>query len=405
MVFFSLAGNLYSQTPPGKGPEMLNPKEIELMKKDINAVKTDSANFEKRIDFARKWLPSLVARGKSADVVRIAPLGTIPRIEQTALSSPERAYKELDDVFRELEKIESAPPTGIGPGAPPATGKIPSSSSRLGTDSKEILAINPVSKARLWAKAFYPADASASRKYPAVIYVVGGLGNGSNPADQNAAESAASEGFVACIFDPDGRGRSEGNEDWNGSIQQEGLRAVIQSVSALAFVDRRNVGIVTFSYGLSLGAGVLGRYPDTLGVKYLIDVEGPSDRHIITMNDSPETLALMKFRPTTDVEWWKDREPVLWLPKMRVNYVRLQNEFDHVQPANGHAIDAINAATNKRYGGRGNCPWTRINGPENEPNRVYSKAAAPKWLPGKGMAAPEVLLSYVKEMARQGGAL
>jgi hypothetical protein len=84
---------------------------------------------------------------------------------------------------------------------------------------------------------------------------------------------------------------------------------------------------------------------------------------------------------------------------MKARYLRVQNERDHTQPQNGHAIDLINAATNRAFGGAGQASWTRVNGPENDPNKTYSQAAPPKYRPGKGLVTPGELLPYLREMA------
>ncbi len=395
VIFLYAPGNLQAQAPPppAKGAPILQPQELEKMKMEVTTAGTDSTNFEKRIDFARIWITLLASGGKAEEIKKRFPPGTLVKIRQSAATSPEGAYRELDGLFRVLAKFEKPG----SPAAPPPP--LPAAERR--TRSMELSLTNPSSHAKLWAKVYWPSGPEASRKYPAVILLNGALGFGSETGSQAVAEAVSAEGFAVGVFDPDGRGKSEGKEDWNGRIQQDGLRAFLAAVADLDFVDRNNEGIVSQSYGIALAAGTLGRYPADPNVKYLIDMEGPSDRFSITRNDSPDFLALFNNHPTTDAGWWKEREPVAWLPKIRARYLRLQSEQDHVQAGNRHAIDLVNAATDKRYGGQGRSPWTRVNGTENGINRVYSVSCPPKWLPGKGSPPLDVLLRYLKEMSGQ----
>jgi hypothetical protein len=376
---------------------------MERMMAEVKAAKTDSSNFEKRANFARGWIMQLVAGGRMGDIQQVAPPGTIPRIRETAAASPERGYKELDDLFRELERLgmprqpASSPPAGSR--FPPAGPSVGTPLAAPGVASQEITVINPSSNARLWAKVYRPDRPGEFAKYPAVLFIPGALGFGSNPIVEQAAMTIAADGFIVAVFDPDGRGKSGGKEDWNGLIQQDGLRSLARSVAGMNNVEKNNIGIVSLSYGIALAAGVLGRYPDDSIVKYLIDVEGPSDRFSITLNDSQVVLSVFDNHRTAETKWWNDREPVRWVSQMNAMYLRIQNERDHTQPENNHAIELVNAATNLKFGGQGRSPWTRVNGPGNQPNKTYSRNNLPGWLPGKGMPTPAVILHYIREMS------
>lgn len=392
LFFLSAAAPLNAQTPdPSRALPAPDVKELDRMKQEVFSSKTETGNFEKRAEFARTWIMVLVTRGKAEEVQRIAPPGTIPGLRQKAAASPTSAYGELDNLFRELDRIEKRVQSPLP--VPKTTG------TKTGVASRDLSVINPASGANLWAKLYYPSQPAVSGKYPAVIYITGALGYGSDPLVGRAAEIIAAGGFAVGIFDPDGRGKSGGKEDWNGPVQQEGLHAFIQAVSGQDIVDRRNMGLVSLSYGIALAAGALGRHPDDSGIQYLIDVEGPSDRFSITLNDSPAALAVFNNHRTTETEWWREREPLRWVARIKAAYLRVQNERDHTQSQNKHAVDLINAATNTAYGGQGQSAWTRVNGAENGANRTYSETDAPQWLPGKGMPTPEVTLQYIKEMA------
>ncbi|NOY82897.1 MAG: hypothetical protein GXP31_18015 [Kiritimatiellaeota bacterium] len=266
---------------------------------------------------------------------------------------------------------------------------------------KELTVVNPTSKATLWATVFYPADAGVDKQYPAVVMVPGGLGFGSRSARSPEPHAIARAGFVVAYFDPDGRGRSEGQEDYNGKIQQDGLHALLKRIASLPQVKKGNIGVVSRSYGLALVAGALGRYPDDPPVKYFIDVEGPSDRFYITAFDSPWALRIFDGHTSKEAEWWAEREAVRSIRNARCAYLRIQYERDHVHKENKqHALYMINAATHTRFGGKGHCPWTRINGPENEPNRTYTMENPPRWLPPvSGRRRAEQTLRWIREMA------
>jgi pimeloyl-ACP methyl ester carboxylesterase len=166
----------------------------------------------------------------------------------------------------------------------------------------------------------YPADAGADKKYPAVVIIPGGLGFGSGAARTQEPFTIARAGFMVGYFDPDGRGRSEGREDWNGKVHQDGLHAVLKHVAGLTFVDKSNIGVVSSSLGLAMAAGALGRYPDDPPVKYFIDIEGPSDRFYITKNDSRRFLDIFAGHTTKEEHWWAEREAVRSIKEVRCAY-------------------------------------------------------------------------------------
>lgn len=199
---------------------------------------------------------------------------------------------------------------------------------------------NPTTNAELHVQVFVPADAT-TKKYPALILVPGGTGD-SGGMLQDAAQIMPA-GFVVVVFDPDGRGKSGGVEDFNGYKHQDGLAAVARFAATLPEVDAKKIGIVTYSYGITMGAGVLARYPD-LPIKFLIDWEGPVDRDDTTVgcrNDGNQRLA---WKPCSDNGFWSEREALTFIAKVRVPYQRIQSEKDHVQPDVSHAINIINAA-------------------------------------------------------------
>ncbi len=264
---------------------------------------------------------------------------------------------------------------------------------------QDVALVNPASKVNLWGRVFYPADAGADKKYPALVFIPGGLGFGSGLARGRLPQVLAGAGFVVGFFDPDGRGKSQGQENYNGQAHQDGLQAFLKHLADLPQVQKDNLGVFSSSLGLAMAAGTLGRYPNDPPVKYFIDDEGPSDRFFITKFDDPR----FRFpRSTKDENWWAQREAVRSIKEVRCAYLRLQRERDHVHGENKqHALDMINAATHTKYGGQGKSPWTRLNGAENEANRAYAKDQPPRWLPNRaGPPSTEETLKWIREMAQ-----
>ncbi|GEM_PF-5600970 len=267
---------------------------------------------------------------------------------------------------------------------------------------------------RLFTRIHQPVDSLyRGRRFPAVIFVPGGLGAGAMTPDL-----LAGQGFVVVNFNAEGRvspnpldKRSEGVEDYNGKIHQDDLKAIVDYVLSLPNVQTENVGIHTSSYGITMGAGCVGRYP-TLPIKYLVDNEGPSDSKVTSFdywNDSTRTVrAYQIFRhystardsSPANIAWWREREAVQWIGNFKGRYLRIQTERDHAQPPwfYGHTIDMINAATRPAYGGRGQAIWTRVNGSENGANRVYDQNNQPVWL-SEQIDERAKALEYVVEMA------
>ncbi|MCI0474641.1 MAG: hypothetical protein L0Y55_00180, partial [Anaerolineales bacterium] len=228
---------------------------------------------------------------------------------------------------------------------------------------------NPTSGARLYTQVVLPKNASG--KLPVLVLVPGGIGWGGNFLDPpNKAQQLADAGFVVVVFDPDGRGKSAGKDDFDGFVQQDGLAAIVRFAATLPSVDASKIGIVTYSYGITMGSGALARYPD-LPVKFLIDWEGPADRNYTTSGCN-FGAGKIHWQPCTDNAFWSEREAVNFIGKLRVPYQRIQSEKDHVQPNNAHAIDLINAAI------KGGVTWTRLN--DYPPNQTYDPKSPPQML-------------------------
>jgi pimeloyl-ACP methyl ester carboxylesterase len=241
---------------------------------------------------------------------------------------------------------------------------------------------NPTSGAQLYVQAFYPQGQSSAN--PALVLVPGGTGL----VDLQKAQRLSAEGFVVIVFDPDGRGRSTGTEDLGGYAQQDGLAAVIQFAATLPGVDPAKIGLVSYSYGVTMATGALVRHPD-LPIRFLIDWEGPADRYDTTTDCQPKTGA--DWPACTDDAAWAQREALTFIAQVRVPYQRIQSAQDHVQPDVTHALAMINAAQ------QGGVPWTRLN--DGAANQTYDLNYPPVMLPEAQDKQIEALVAkYAREL-------
>lgn len=256
------------------------------------------------------------------------------------------------------------------------------------------------------------------QRFPALIAIPGGTGPGAPLADNPGYRNFAASGFVVVVFNPEGRGSgqpgnllSQGTEDCNGFIHQDDLKAVVQYTAARSNVDASNIGVETASFGIAIGAGALGRYPD-LPVKYLVDQEGPHDSRVITFYDVGSERAVCGHSSTVtdssdeNVAFWAEREAVRHISGFRGMYLRMQAETDHAQGAGyfRHTIEMVNAATAPANGGTGSACWTRVNGADidNPINTVYPFSDPnqyPTWVTGRLADHPGLSLNYDREMS------
>ncbi|MBI4731912.1 MAG: hypothetical protein HY781_07280 [Chloroflexi bacterium] len=227
---------------------------------------------------------------------------------------------------------------------------------------------NPTSGARLHTRTFYPADWNGTDLLPALVLMPGGIAS----SDPQKAARLSGEGFIVIIFDADGRGLSEGTEDYNGFITQDGLAAVIIAVAQLPGLDTNSYGLVSYSYGVTAATGALSRHPD-LPIDFYIDWEGPVDRFYTTTGCNDDDYSNIPWQPCTDNAWWSEREAVSFIGAVDVPYQRIQSEEDHVQPNNNHAIDIVNAAV------AGGVPWVRLN--EYPADQTYDRNNPPAMIP------------------------
>ena len=189
---------------------------------------------------------------------------------------------------------------------------------------------NPASGAmlRLWVLA-----PEIMNGWTMVLVPPGLSGAGAVRAD---ARRLAEAGAVVVLFDPDGRGVSEGLEDFGGAIQQAGLAEVISLAASLPCTER--VGLLSFSFGVTMATGVFVDYPD-IPIEFHVDWEGPAGRY-----SSGCQVSSLGFSDCSDEEFWAQREAVESIRSLPVPYHRLQRLDDHVQDDASHARQLLTAA-------------------------------------------------------------
>ncbi|MFO0752369.1 MAG: prolyl oligopeptidase family serine peptidase [Thermodesulfovibrionales bacterium] len=265
----------------------------------------------------------------------------------------------------------------------------------------------------IYVRLAYPSSSSGTSKYPAVVIVPGGLSGGTTFLDDGLSD-LAERGYIVVTFNPQGRGSgeegdltSEGEEDFDGYVHQDDLKSVIEDVMQDPNVDAGSIGVVSYSYGITLAAGCLARHPE-LNVKFLIDYEGSSESYTsmgdpwlldtVETNDKTKRLYELFGHLSTEmdpspanVRWWAERQALAYIGSVKTAYLRIQSQWDHMQPPsvdyrdgfdhppqwyrNKHAIDMINAATN------GKATWTRVNEEwiGNAANAVYRNENPPRY--------------------------
>lgn len=260
---------------------------------------------------------------------------------------------------------------------------------------------NPATGVALYCHVHRPAGFDPLGSYAGLVLAPGGSGAGTSFDVGGRAQSYADLGFIVMHFDPDGRGLSTNGgaytgEDYCGYKQQAGLREVLRYLFALPETDNANIGVLTNSYGITLGAGALGRYAQSLPVKFLLDWEGPADR-----TDTAQPTGHVPH-DVSDNAWWYEREPTNFIDDFPGYYLRIQSQVDHVQSDNEHAIKLVNRATAVACGGAGRCAWTRVNSESgltsNMPNTVYTMLDPPDWL-AETVNNESVIRTYLAELA------
>lgn len=142
---------------------------------------------------------------------------------------------------------------------------------------------NPASGSRLYVRIITSetGDGAAS---PTLVLVPGGIGDGTAfTGERNDAQQLAEQGFTVVVFDPDGRGHSDGEEDKNGHTH-----------------------------------GCLPGAPGAGSIEFMSDCD--------------------------DEAFWSQREAEAFIAQINQYYQRIQSERDHDRPDPSSAIEMVNAA-------------------------------------------------------------
>jgi hypothetical protein len=262
---------------------------------------------------------------------------------------------------------------------------------QVGPDEDTFWVSNQITGDRLFVRLIYPENWEGY-EIPVLVLVPGGSGDSTDflGAPRYTASKLANAGYLVVVFDPDGRGRSEGEEDYNGSLHQDGLADVIRFAASLPDAEKGLVGLVSFSYGVTMAAGTLARYPE-LPVIFLVDWEGPADRNDTGGCDDDHRGHLQDIVDCSDEAFWAEHEALTFIENIRIPYQRLQSQTDHAQPDNGHAIAMVNAAF------VGGVPWVRLN--DLPPNQTYDIDNPPPMLPDSlDQDLATLLIPYLDEL-------
>ncbi len=252
---------------------------------------------------------------------------------------------------------------------------------------------NPTSGVELFTIVMSPDDAG-DEPLPTLVIIPGGDDPGSAIIEGDISRMAGERGFVVVAFDPDGRGRSGGEESYNGFTHQDGLAAVIQFAAGLPEVDGDRMGLMSFSFGVTMASGVLARYPE-LPIRFFVDWEGPADRRDTTVGCKPSPR--YDWPSCHDDAAWAEREALTFISQIHVPYQRVQMANDHVQPDVSHAVHLVNAAV------EGLSPWVRLN--DYAPNKTYDPDNPPEMFPNRSETSlDERMLEYAEEMFKVSGA-
>ena len=206
----------------------------------------------------------------------------------------------------------------------------------------------------------------------------------SNPV---SADEIARLGFVVARFDPAGRGKSWGNEDFGGQEHQDNVATIVKTLAARPDVDQQRIGLLAISLGIGMAVGAAAL--PSIGVAWILDWEGPCDREIITAGGTMMVPAA--GHRLDDNAYWHPREAVRTVGQLRCAYVRIQAKQDHAQPGETrHAMRMIRAADS------GDLPWFQLN---NHARGEIPKN--PQWIPNGRLSANQAILKKLKQLRHE----
>lgn len=261
--------------------------------------------------------------------------------------------------------------------------------SEPGPSANTFFVTNPSTGSKLYVAVTYPTASPGNTSLRPLVLVPGSTETSESfsAKRQRDPQQMADEGFAVYTFDPEGRGKSGGVEDDNGFLGQDGLDAVVRFASERQ--SGQQVGLFSFSYGVTMATGALVRHTD-IPVAFLVDWEGPMNRNDTGGCDADSTGHL-KDKGCTNEAFWSEREAVNFVDQLTVPYLRIQSQKDHAQPDVLSAVRMVNAAV------AGTSPWVRLN--DGVVGATYSESAPPRMLPDvfDHTMMPR-LAAYAKEM-------
>lgn len=209
------------------------------------------------------------------------------------------------------------------------------------------------------------------------------------------ADELAARGIRAIAFDPVGRGRSWGHDDFCGVEGQESLRAALDFCRRKRTVAPARIGVLSFSMGIALAAPVLAQHAERLGIRFLIDWEGPADRAALLRTGALPPAARTAL--ASDPEgFWALREPLAWIGRVPCPYLRIQGQRDHAGGTKGS--DGARAMVKAAQQGRSR--WAALNDHHNGhlPDDV-------RWAPEGASALHAELLRHLQTLFADEGPL
>ena len=131
---------------------------------------------------------------------------------------------------------------------------------------------------------------------------------------------AYQQGYNLMIFDPAGRGKSWGTEDYGGLAHQDNVAVLLDWIHQQ--LPESTLGVFSVGCGLAMALG--GIVQSKSPVSFLIDFEGPCDRFFLAQCYGITTSK-------SDEHFWKYREPTKLLRGLECQFLRLQAERDHLE--------------------------------------------------------------------------
>jgi alpha/beta superfamily hydrolase len=225
---------------------------------------------------------------------------------------------------------------------------------------------------KIFADVHRPFFSSPQKPCHGLVLIPGGIQKGEVwhvPHRRCNSYHFAGAGFITMDFDCQGRGKSEGVEDYNGPVDRGDLKTVIDYIASRPDILPGGVGLVSTSFGSNLAVCTLAEYPD-LAVKFYIDFEGSQNRYVATKWDDPLWVSMYGGHTTSDDAFWSVREAITCQPYITLPYIRIQTDWDHLFDSFfvDHAIEMINAAVD------GESPYVRLN--HEQPNIHFNLANA-----------------------------